>query len=193
MSKGKGKRLVYIPEDLLEDAAAASRKRGESISKFVEETVRQAVRMSRLDYSPERAEELLEVMQVHRILGGAFVPLDVVNYLTSKAYKDEKELLQAKWYESGRWHGKYIKEKFKNPVQALKTFLEATRWDLSEVEVKQNGDLVKLRCISTVLTAEATDLLARFIEGAMHSIGYKTQNVDNMKGMIALQFVLPET
>jgi len=190
MSTGKGKRLVYIPENLLEGAAIASRKRGESIGKFVEETLRQAIRVSSLDYDPEQATELLEVMQAHRILGGAFVPLDVLDYLTAKAYKDEKELLQAKWYESGRWYGKYIKEKFEDPVQALKTFLEATRWDLSEVEVKQTRELVRLRCVSTVLSAEATDLLSKFIEGAMSGIGYKTEKADNMKGMIALQFTL---
>lgn len=192
MSKGKGRRLVYIPEELIEGALEASRKRGESIGKFVEVTLRQAIRTSRLNYSPERAGDLLEVMHVQRILGGAFVPIDVLDYLITKAYRDERELLQAKWYESGRWHGKYIREKFENPAQALKTFLEATRWDLGEVAVKQNGNRVKLRCVSTVLTAEATELLSKFIEGAMHGMGYETEDADNMKGMITLQFIMPD-
>lgn len=182
------KHIVYVPEDILADITKASRKRGESISMFVEETLRQAVRANHLGYSPEQATELLEVMHAHRILGGAFIPLDVLNYLTTKAYADEKEQLQTKWYESGKWHGKYIKEKFEKPVQTLKRFLEATRWDLNEVEVKQNKNTVKLRCVSTILTTEGTEMLAKFIEGAMHSAGYKTEKSDCVKGMIVLEF-----
>lgn len=188
MSKAKEKRLVYVPADLLEGVMRASRRRGESISRFVEEALRQAVRTNHLGYSPEQAAELLEVIQAQRILGGAFVPLDVLNYLTSKAYKDEKEQLQAKWYESGRWHGKYLKEKFENPVQALKNFLEAARWDLSEVEVKREDNTIKVRCVSAVLTKEGTELLVKFIEGAVHSMGYQTEKSDYVKGMIALEF-----
>ncbi len=82
----------------------------------------------------------------------------------------------------------YINEKFEDPVQALKKFLEATRWDLSEVEVKQDQNMVKFRCISTLLTGEATELLAKFIEGAMHSIGYQTDKSDTLKGMMLLDF-----
>jgi len=184
----KGKRLVYIPEDILEDVIKASRRRGESISVFVGETLRQAVRADEMGYSPKQATELLEVMYAYRILGGVFIHQDVLNYLVEKVYETEKEQLQAKWYESGRWHGKYLKEKFENPIQAFKSFLEATRWDLSEVEVKQEGDTVKLRCVSTVLTTERTELLAKFIEGAMHSIGYQAERSDCVKGMIILEF-----
>ncbi len=188
MSKGKRKRLVYVPEYLLEDVMSACRRKGESIGKFVEEVLRQAVKANHLGYSPERAVEILEVMQAQRILGGAFVPLEVLNYLTNKAYKDEREQLQAKWYESGKWHGKYLKEKFEDPTQAFKIFLEASRWDLNEVEIKKEGDTMKVRCVSTVLTAEATELLAKFIEGAMHSMGYQTEKTDYVKGMIVLEF-----
>lgn len=166
----------------------ASGRRGESVSKFVEEALRQAVKADGMGYRLEQVAELLEVLQAQRVLGGAFVPLDVLNYLTSKAYKDEWEHLQAKWYESGRWHGRYLKERFKDPVQALKIFLEASRWDLGEVEAKQGANTVKLRCVSTVLTMEGTVLLAKFIEGAMHGMGYQTEKADYVKGMITLEF-----
>jgi len=187
-AKGKRKRLVYVPEDLLADVTEASRKRGESLTMFVEETLKQAVTANHLGYSREQATETLQVMHAHKILGGTFVPLDVLNYLTTKAYETEKEELQTKWYESGKWNGKYVKEKFEDPIQALKSFLQATRWDLNEVEVKQNKSTVKLRCVSTTLTTEATELLSKFIEGAMHSLGYKTKKSDTLKGMIVLEF-----
>ena len=188
MPQPKGKKLVYVPEDLLEEVAKASRGRGETISKFVEEALRQAVRVNKAGYHPQQLAEYFEVMQAQKVLGGAFVPLEVLNYLTNKAYKEEKEQLSAKWYESGKWHGKYLKERFKDPTQAFKAFLEASRWDLNEVEIKKEGETVKVRCISTVLTAEAAELLAKFIEGAMHSLGYQTQKTDCLKGMIIIEF-----
>jgi hypothetical protein len=188
MSKGKDKRLVYIPGDLVEEVKEISRRRGKSLSLFVSEVLKLALKANKLGYSPKQAAEFLDIMQAQRNLGGAFVPKDVLKYLNNQACDGEQEQLQKKWYESGKWHGKYIKEKFRDPVQALKEFLEATRWDLSEVEVKQKQDIVKLRCISTLLTGEATELLAKFVEGAMHSMGYRTDRSDALRGMIILDF-----
>ena len=79
------------------------------------------------------------------------------------------------------------KEKFEDPVRAFERFLELSRWDLSEVEVKKVGDSVRVRCVSTVLTGEWTALLAKFVEGVMNGMGYKTVHADCLKGMIVLR------
>jgi hypothetical protein len=187
MTQHKGKKLVYISEDLLDEVAKISRSRGETISRFIEEALRQAVRVSKAGYHLEKLAEFFEVMQAQKVLGGAFVPMEVLNYLTSKTYREERDQLNVKWYESGKWYGKYLKERFDDPIQAFKVFLEASRWDLNEVEVRREGGKVRVRCISTVLTAEATELLAKFIEGAMHSLGYKTERNEYVKGIIILE------
>ena len=174
MSRGKGKRLVYVSEDLLRDVMVFAKREGETIGKFVEEAIKQTLKSCKLGYSPREASELLEVTHANRILGGVFVPQGVLNHMISLAYKADKGQLQAKFYESGRLHGKYLKEKFQNPVQTLKSFLKATRWDLAEVEVKQEGEAVRLRCVSTVLSAEQTELLAKFIEGVIQAWDTKT-------------------
>ncbi|MCW4016413.1 MAG: hypothetical protein NWF06_08595 [Candidatus Bathyarchaeota archaeon] len=189
MSKAKSKRLVYVPGDLAGEVTEISRQRGESLSLFVTEVLKLALKADSLGYTPKQAAEFLEIMQAQRNLGGAFVPTDVLAYLNNKVCETEEvDQLQAKWYESGKWHGKYLNEKFKDPVCALKKFLEATRWDLSEVEVRQSQNMIKFRCISTLLTGDATKLLAKFIEGAMHSIGYQTAKSEAFKGMILLDF-----
>jgi hypothetical protein len=191
MSKGppaRGNRLVYVPEELVKELMKVSKSRGESVGRFIEDALRQALRVSEIGYDSKQLSDFFEVMQVQRTLGGAFVPLDVLNYMTSKTGNDEREQLQAKWHESGNWYGKYMREKFEDPVRALKIFLEASRWDLSEVEVKKDGEKVKLRCVSTVLTKEQTHLLANFIEGAMDGIGYKKEKTDCIKGMIVSEF-----
>ncbi|MCD6412466.1 hypothetical protein J7K91_02205, partial [bacterium] len=88
----------------------------------------------------------------------------------------------------GMLHGKYLKEKFEDPIRAFKTFLEAARWDLNEVEVQKDGDTIKFRCFSTILTEEGTDMLLKYVEGVFHGLGYKTIRNDHMKGMIILEF-----
>jgi hypothetical protein len=189
MSKAKDKRLVYIPGDLVNEIKDVSQRRGESLSLFVSDVLKLALRANRLGYSPKQAAEYMEIMQAQRNLGGAFVPLDVLSYLNSKSCEDDQtEQLPKKWYESGMWHGKYLNEKFDDPICAFQKFLKATRWDLSEVEVKRVQNVVKFRCISNLLTGAATELLAQFIEGAMHSLGYRTEKRDALKGMILLDF-----
>jgi len=184
----KGRRLVYVPGELVQSLVKASMNEGKSVSKFVEEALRQVLKMNLLGYSPEQARELIEVIHAHKILGGVFVPQDILNYLIENVYKSDKDQLRERWYESGRWHGKYMKEKFEDPLQALKCFLEATRWDLNEIEVKQVENMVKLRCISTVLSTERTELLAKYIEGIMHGLGYKTEKFDCLKGILVSEF-----
>ena len=188
MVQRKDKKLVYVSYDLLEAVAKASRSRGETITKFLEEALTQAVRVTLAGYNIQQLGEFFEVMYAQRILGGAFVPLDVLNYLTNAVCKDNKEQLGTVWFDSGKWHGKYLKERFDDPVKALKSFLEASRWDLSEVEVKRLGGTAKVRCVSTVLSEEATQLLARFTEGIMQGIGYHTEKSDILKGMIVQEF-----
>jgi hypothetical protein len=190
MPPSKGKKLVYVPSDLIDEVRQASIGKGESISKFVEAALKQAVRINEIGYDLDKSAAFFEVMQAQRILGGVFVPLDVFNFLTRKAYKETKDALATKWYESGKWHGKYLQEKFTDPLQAFQTFLEISRWDLSEVEVQPQGSTVKVRCVSTVLKSADTTLLTKFIEGVMHSMDYKTTKSDRFRGMIVLEFTV---
>jgi len=184
----KSKRLVYVSEDLIREALEAARSEGKSLGVFVEEALKLRFSAREVGYSPEEASELLKVIHANRVLGGTFVPLDVFNHLIELATRVEGEDLKEKWYESGLLHGKYLKEKFENPVEVFKAFLEAARWDLSEVEVEKEGDMFKLRCFSTVLTKEGTETLIKYIEGAIRSMGYRTVKSDFIKGMIILEF-----
>ena len=189
MVQRKDKKLVSVSYDLVEEISKAARRRGETITKFLEEALTQAVKVTSAGYELEQLGQFFEVMYAQKILGGAFVPLDVLNFLTTAACKNDKENVANVWFESGKWHGKYLKERFYDPTKALETFLEASRWDLNEVEVKRFGVASRVRCVSTVLSDDATHLLARFIEGIMHGFGYKLQKCDVLKGMIVQEFI----
>lgn len=188
MKRNRGKKLVYVPQDVIDEIAEVSRRRGETISKFVEDALRQAVRVEKAGYEVKNFADFFEVMQASRVLGGVFVPLEVLNYLVKKSSEGNRKSLHAKWQESGQWHGKYLKEKFEDPVYALKLFLEACRWDLSEVEVKNLGDCFKLVCVSSVHTLEETELLAAFAEGAIRGMGFELKSEEVVKGMLVLEF-----
>jgi len=184
----KSKKLVYVSEDLLRKVMEVARSEGKSLGAFVEESLKLALSVKEMGYSLEEASKLLGVTHANKILGGAFVPLDVFNHLIKKVYKVGGKKLKEKWYESGMLHGKYLKERFENPIEAFKSFLEAVRWDLSEVEVKEGEGFVKLRCFSTILTEEGTETLLEYIEGAIRSMGYEIIQSDHVKGMIILEF-----
>lgn len=185
----KDKKLVYVNYDLLEKVDKVSKNRGETITKFLDDALTQAVTVATSGYDLKQFGQFFEVLYAQRILGGAFVPLDVLNFLTDTALKDDKDKLANVWFESGKWHGKYLKERFNNPTKSLETFLKASRWDLSEVEVKQIGVTTRVRCISTVLSEDATKLLAKFIEGIMYGFNYQLHKSDILKGMIVIEFV----
>lgn len=187
MPDGKGKKLVYVSEDLVEEIVRISRIKDVAMGKLVEDALRQTVRIYKDGLDLKQLADFFNVMKTHRVLGGVFVPSSVLDYLIGAVYESEREQLQAKWYESGKWNGKYLKEKFEEPVEVFGRFLELSRWDLSEVEVKEVGNSVRVRCVSTVLTSEGTELLAKFVEGVMNGMGYKTERVDCLRGMIILE------
>jgi len=185
LSKGRrDKRLIFVPEHLVNEIREASQRAGKPFNAFVEEVFHQVLGSLSLGYSLERFTRLLEVAHAQR-LSMTLIPQEVLNYLTGKADKAE---LQAKWREAGEWYGKYLCEKFQNPVQALKHLLEATRWDLDEIDVKEEGGAARFRCVSAILSLEETESLLKFIEGAMCSLGYEIEKNDYVKGIILLQF-----
>jgi hypothetical protein len=188
MATGRGKKLVYVSEDLLEKALKVSRDEGISLSKLVEGALLETVKVNELGYSSKQMADFFNVLQTHRVLGGLFVPSGVLDYMIERCCKNDPAQLQELWYESGKWNGKYLREKFNDPVDAFRHFLELSRWDLNEVNVKTDGNAVKVRCVSTVMSIEGTRLLAKFVEGIMNGMDYVTVNADSLKGMVILEF-----
>ena len=190
MVTGKGKKLVYVSEDLIEKATRTSREEGVSLSKLIESALTEAVKVNELGYTSRQMAEFFTVLQTHRVLGGLFVPSGVLEFMIKKTSENGLQELQELWYESGKWNGKYLKEKFENPIEAFTTFLKLSRWDLNEVEVKEDSvqSTVKIRVVSTVMSMEGTKLLSKFMEGVMNGLNLKTGQLDTLKGMIILEF-----
>lgn len=192
MSEGqsKGKRLIPIPEALLSGLMEASSKEGKPLNRYIEEALQQAVKLFEAGQDLKGMVRYFEILQSQKASGAVFTPLIVFDFLTNKVYATDKEKLLDVWFASGKWYGKYLTEKFENPVQALADLLKAARWDLNEVDVKRIDGKVKFRCTSTALTKEGTELLLKFIEGALAGMEYKTVKSEFMKGLVIVEFVL---
>jgi len=192
MSEGrsKGKRLIPVPETLLNGLMEASSKEGKTLNSYIEDALQQAVKVFEAGHNLKGMVRYFEILQSQKASGAVFTPLTVFDFMTNKVYATDKEKLMAVWFESGKWYGKYITEKFENPVQALADLLQAARWDLNEVNVNGAGGKVKLRCTSTALTKEGTELLLRFIEGALDGMSCKIVKSEFIKGLILVEFTL---
>jgi len=188
--RGKGKRLIPIPEALLDGLMEASSKEGKPLNRYVEDALHQAVRIFKAGQDLTGMVRYFEILQSQKASGAVFTPLIVFDFLTKKAYTTDKENLLNVWFESGKWYGKYLTEKFDNPVQSLADLLQAARWDLNEVDVKKINGKIKFRCTSTALTNEGTELLLKFIEGALAGMDYEIVKSEFMKGLVLVEFVL---
>ena len=192
MSKrqSKGKRLIPIPEALLSGLMNAASKEGKPLNRYIEDSLQQAIKVFENGQTLEDMIRYFEILQSQKASGAAFTPLFVFDFLTRKVYATDKEKLLDVWYESGKWYGKYFTEKFKDPVQALAELLQVARWDLNEVNVNGSGNSVKLRCTSVALSKEGTELLLKFIEGALENMNRKLVKSEFMKGLIIVEFTL---
>jgi len=188
VERSRGKKLVYVSEDLLDAISAISKKKGESISKFVEDNLKEAVRVEQLGHDSGEMVGLLESLQVQRVLGGTFVPLDVLTQMCNRSFVQEKDLLMSLWFDSGKLYGKYIAERYDSPIAALMNLLKTMRWDLNEVAIREGKSVSKFRCVSPSLNESGTDLLSQFFEGAIVGMGFKVARKECLKGLIMIDF-----
>jgi predicted DNA binding CopG/RHH family protein len=192
MSEGrsKNKRLIPIPEALLRGLMEASSNEGKPLNRYIEEALQQAIKVFETGQNLKGMVHYFEILQSQKASGAIFTPLTVFDFMTSKVYITDKEKLLDVWFESGKWYGKYLTEKFEDPVQALADLLQAARWDLNEVNVKEIDGKINLRCTSTALTKEGTELLLKFISGALDGMKCKILKSEFMKGLILVEFTL---
>lgn len=186
----RGKKLTLVPTDLLERLMRISNREGKTLYSFVSEIFEQALRVYESKHTLQEVVDFFELMETQRASGAVITPVDVLTYLIGEVYPSGKEVLYERWYESGRWYGKYLLDRFhnQNQVEALGKLLAVTRWDLKEVLVEEEGGVVKVRCVSPLLPLENTELLVRFVEGVMDSLGYKVRKEDFMRGIVLLEF-----
>ncbi len=188
MPERKDKKLIMVSKDLVAQLLEIAGREGKSLSSFIHEVLEQVVRVYGMGRPLKDVVDFFEIMEALKSAGAVFTPTEVLRFLIGEVCPEGRETLQGKWYESGQWYGKFLITKFPDQVDALERLLRASRWDLDEVNVTRGENGVEMRCISMSLPLEETELLRKFIEGSMHSLGYETKKRDCMRGIIFLEF-----
>ncbi len=188
MADRKEKKLILVPSDLVDQLLQMAAKQGKSLGTFLQEQLEQVVRANRAGYPLKDLIDFFEVTESLKSAGAVFAPPEVMRFLIDAVYPTGKEKLHGKWYEAGQWYGKYLMAKFPDQLEGLTRLLQASRWDLQEVNVTRKSRAVEVRCISANFSPEETEFLGRFIEGAMHSMGYETKTGDSTRGIVFMVF-----
>ena len=81
-----------------------------------------------------------------------------------------------------------MKAKYDKPVEVSEKFLPMLEWELNEVSVVEEKGNVRIRCMSSILSIESTELLAGFTEGVMPELDYAVERQDCVHGIISLEF-----
>ena len=185
MARSKGRRLVYAPEDVVNELMELATKKGIAFQDLVDRGLRSIVKALRMGMSLDELEALANTIQAQRASGLTLIPIEVLRFIEDKV--DGREL-ESKWLEAGSWYGKYLKGKVEDPIKFLRNLLKATRWELDELEVIEEGDSIVFRCISSALSMKGTNCLKSFIEGAMQSLGYEVEGFDQARGILMMKF-----
>lgn len=190
MASKKGKKLILIRNDLLEDIIKVTAKEGKTVFAFTNEVFEQALKAYEMQTSPAELLEFYALMMLEKDRGAVVTPIDLLEYLLKKCYKTDKEDLLQKWYDCGLWYGKYlsIKSQTENWLQLFEKLMKKCAWNISDFSITTQSENVSIRCVSPSFTMENTEAFMKFLEGAMHSANYKTIKNEYLKGIILLDF-----
>jgi hypothetical protein len=186
--ESKKPKLIRAPGDLVTKLNEAANRQGKTFYNYVADIFEQAVRAYEMKRDLKEIIDSYEIFEVYKEAGTVFTPRHIIDYLIERTYNKDGESLQKLWYQTGKWYGIYFKERFNDSLEAFLRLLREGRWDLNEVTMRQNEGTVEFSCISAFISQERTNLIQNFIEGAMHSLGYKTQDKDCFRGIIRLKF-----
>jgi len=190
MVSRKQKKLIAVQSDLVQNIVRIANIKGRTVYSFVNEIMEQAIEAEEIGRSLKEVVELHKLIEIEKKTGTTLITREILNYLIQRLYPSEEETLLEKWYSSGQWYGKYVFARFQNgdTLEILNKLFQAYAWNASEVRITKGNDSISLRCVFPNHTPEETQLFSRFLEGAMHSIGYNLKKRDLLKGLILLDF-----
>jgi hypothetical protein len=188
MNSREEKRLIPVSANTANRALILAKRKMTSLSNLTEEALKLIINLEeKLNLDAKSAYNMLNAIKTLRVLGGAFLPRHIVECLLNENCRSSKEALLAKWYESGRLYGTYLRDSSSRD-EAIKVLLENLRWDFSEVSVTNERDQYRVRCIATSMSSEETEQLVKFLEGLIEGLMCRVENVEFIRGLIVARF-----
>jgi len=182
-------KLIVVPSSLVERLRAIALRQGVSLSTLATEVLEQASRAEELGATLKGAVDLQRLVDIQRGAGAVNVSRSTLEHLISRFYEDDGDELRRIWKEAGRWYGEYLHTKL-GDGEAL-SFLEKgllISWNLDEVEIRDEGGEVRIRCASFMMSMEMTELLLSYVSGVMGALDYEEEERDYLSGMATLRY-----
>lgn len=185
---GKGKKLIAVSAELVSELNKLANKKGVLFSKYINDILMEAVRAEQAGQILGELVDLYEVIEMRKASGCVMVPRDVLSWLIKKLHPKEKDELQNVWLNAGRWFGRLLKVKFgRKAFDFFIKILRLSEWEVEEVSLEHDNNIIKLQLISFTLSEENTNLLMCYVEGVMESLGIKIEKKEHIKGVISLK------
>ncbi|MCI4438161.1 MAG: hypothetical protein JHC33_15245 [Ignisphaera sp.] len=191
MSSEQRRKVLVAREDLVNAFSLVAKKRGSTLYALTNEVLEQALRADSMGASLREVLDVYEIMRANRSAGQTLISVEVLVAMTSKLDPKSYEEVEKLWRESGRWYGEYLTIRFRDSfkdssskLQQLERFLKEVRWELVDLVVHQEGDGIRVRCVSPQLPVEVMRFLSAFIEGVLEAFGYMTERRNIFKGII---------
>jgi len=194
-TSAKGRKLILVRSDLLEQAIKQCSKEGKTMFAFTNQIFENALKAYEMQTSPEELLEFYTLVKLGESAGIAMLPSTLIDYMLEKLYQSDKKNLMAKTYESGLWFGKCLLVKFpeQEVVKKLENILRRYIWHSLDLTITNKNDKVELKCISPMLSVEKTEVISKFIEGTFDALGYKLSKSNHFRGIISMEFKRPQT
>jgi hypothetical protein len=184
----KSTKLVVLPEELVKDVRAIAIKRGVSLANFTAEVLEQAIRAERMGASLSDTVDAYNILNVTRTSGAVQIPRSNLNAMISELYKSDRGQLLEVWEKTGRWYGEYLRTLLGSGALGFFERAFEASWNLDEVEIEEDGLMIRMRFTSFVMSQELTELLISYINGFMKSLGYVSMEMDYRRGLASFLF-----
>ncbi len=185
-SSGKSvkRKMLAAREDLADKISEIAKRKG-TLYDFINETLQEVIRADALGLSLREIIDERGIIKMAKDSGFIFVPERLWYDLIEMAHQHLGRELENLWYENGRWYGRYYGD-----IEVLKKNLKRIIWDISELDIYSEGDMLIVKCISSKYSRACSMLFGKFLEGAMNSLGYSLVEGDISRSVINLKFKL---
>ncbi|MDK6027828.1 hypothetical protein QPL79_00395 [Ignisphaera sp. 4213-co] len=187
-SEASQKRKVLVArEDLVNSLSLVAKKRGSTLYSLTNEIIEQALRAESMGVTLRDVLDTYEVLKANRSAGQMLVPIDVLIAIVSKLTPRDLEEIEKLWKEAGRWYGEYVTIRFREDfrdAQSLEKILKEIRWEFVDLVIQNEGNGMRVRCVSPQIPVELMKLISMFIEGFLEALAYKVERRNIFKGIL---------